>query len=354
MADAQRTNAEDLKRGNQTEKNIFETFGFYSVQDLTAEEKRPPAFIIENMVPEGLTFLSGAPKTRKSFLSLQMAIAVSTGLPFFGCKTLKSEVAYFDLEGSKSRISTRTANMTVRIPKEVHITNRVKDKLGKGLEKKIQLLHQERPDIRFYIIDTFGRARANIKTSSANAYFGDVELLEPLQSMALEEHIAVLLVHHDKKGAGFMADSFERLSGTMGISGSADSVLNLITEGKRFDGKATLEYTPRDAKGGELKLSFDDRFCEWVSIPDSEGDLTGNPVCRWIIENAPPKRKEGKFFSYADCFEGAFRTFSDSPSDEIRKQVEANRDTLFSKYGIGVQVGVMSHERRGVRIINLL
>lgn len=87
--------------------DIFSDFGFYSIPDLTEEERKPPEFIIDGMIPCGMTFLSGAPKTRKSFMALQMAAAVATGQPFLGHVATKCDVAYLDLKGSKSRVSFR-------------------------------------------------------------------------------------------------------------------------------------------------------------------------------------------------------------------------------------------------------
>ena len=36
--------------------------GFYELCDLTDEERQPPEFIVDGLLPVGLTFLSGAPK----------------------------------------------------------------------------------------------------------------------------------------------------------------------------------------------------------------------------------------------------------------------------------------------------
>lgn len=338
----------------EKKRDAFASFNFYSVPDLTKEETRPPEFIIDGMLPCGLSFLSGAPKIRKSFMALQMAAAVATGKPFLGLDTMKCDVAYLDLEGSKSRISTRAARMTIPIPANVHVANSIEKRLANGLVNNISDLHQQRPEIRLVIIDTYSRARGQYRAGGANAYDSDVSLLEPLQRMAIEQNIAVLCVHHDKKGAGFMSDDFERLSGTMGISGSCDCVMNLIAEGKRFDGKATLSYTPRDARGGEINLVFDDRFCEWQQLAKTTFDLMGNPVCNWIVHNAPERRKEGQFYSYDFIFQSAYHVYSDTPGDRVREEIEPHRDELFAEYGIGIQLGVSSHGKRGARIINLL
>lgn len=182
----------------------------------------------------------------------------------------------------------------------------------------------------------------------------DIMLLEPVQRMALEENIALLFVHHDKKGAGLALDSFERLSGTMGISGSCDCVINLVADGKRFDGKATMEFTPRDAKGGEMSLVFDERFGEWQEIIETKPDLRGNPICSWIIEHSPERQQEGKTFSYDTLIKAVYGSFVDNPGEEVRKQLVPRREELFSSYGIGVQMGVKSNGARGIRVINLL
>ena len=339
------------------ETDIFSSFNFYSVPDLSADERKPPDFIVEGMIPVGMTFLSGAPKIRKSFLALQLAIAVAKGSTFFGHVVNRCDVVYFDLEGSKSRISYRTDRMTEAIPKNVYISNDVPAKLADGLVDQLKALHIQRPSIRLIIIDTYSRARGSYKSCGGNAYDDDVLRLEPIQRMAIEENIAIMFVHHDKKGAGLVSDSFERLSGTMGISGSADCVMNLIADGRRFDGKATLEYTPRDAKGGELQLVFDDRCLEWQSYVEPVCDLSGNPVCSWIIENtiesALPQH-EGIFLSYESIYSGAYHIFSSSPGDEVRKQIEKYREQLFKQYNLGIQLGVKSNSRRGIRVINLL
>lgn len=336
------------------EPDIFDSFGFYCVPDLTPEERKPPEFIVAGMIPVGLTFFSGAPKIRKSFLALGVACAVATGTPFLSHQTTKCDVAYLDLEGSKSRISARAEKMQTKLPRNVYITNNVKERLADGLVEKLRQLHRARPSIRLIIIDTYSRARGSYKNFGVNAYDADVALLEPVQRMAIEENIAVLFVHHDKKGAGFASDSFERLSGTMGISGSADCVINLVADGKRFDGKATMEYTPRDAKGGEMKLFFDERFGEWQEVIESKPDLMDDPVCSWILQNAPDRKKEGRVFSYDDVVSGAYGRFTNVPGEEVRKRLSDHREELFAGYGIGVQIGVKSHGERGIRVFNLL
>ena len=43
--------------------------------------------IVDGLIPLGLTILAGAPKSGKSWMMLDIALAVSSGRPFFGKET---------------------------------------------------------------------------------------------------------------------------------------------------------------------------------------------------------------------------------------------------------------------------
>ena len=334
--------------------DFLHDLGFYTIDQLTEEEKKPPEFIVSGMIPVGLTFITGAPKIRKSFFALQMAAAVASGNPFLGHATTQCSVAYFDLEGSKSRISARTGKMSTALPSNVYVTNRIGVKIADGLTDCIKGLHAQHPEIRMYIIDTYSRARGRIRSDGSNAYDQDVTTLEPVQQMALDENIALVFVHHDKKGAGFQTDALERASGTMGITGSADSVLTMSIEGKRFEGKAKLEYNPRDALGGEMQLEFDGMCCEWHEATMREFDLEGNPITAFCIHNVTDKAKDAEFFSYEFVWNQAYKVgVLEGSADKIRNTLTEQREDLFRKYGIVAQLGIKYQGKRGIRLMKV-
>lgn len=327
-------------------------FGFYRVDELTAAERTPPEFIVHGMIPCGLTFISGAPKTRKSFFALQMAASVAAGVPFLGHSTTRCEVAYFDLEGSKSRISSRSAKMSVSVGEGVLVSNSLPHSVADGLCGDLVRLHQAKPELRLFIVDTYSRARGNAMGFGGNAYDADVALLDPLQRAALDGKFALVFVHHDRKGAALSTDSFERLNGTMGISGSADCVLNLGLEGKRAEGKAVLECNPRDARGWEKRLEFDECCNEWRVMADERVDVLGNPVCAWLVNHPPERGKIGDFHTYANLSK-AYGAYIAKPGDVIPRAIKPFLPTLYTDFGLGVQLGVKSNGERGLRVINL-
>ena len=342
-------------RTNKPEPNAFDSFGFYTVPDLTPEERKPPEFLIAEMIPEvGISMLCGKPKTRKSFLALQMAIAIATGNSFFGYPVKQTSVALLDLEGSKSRISTRTLNMTTPIPRNVYVTNRVNERLADGkLIDKLQRLHMQRPDIGLVIIDTYGKARGRPRASGQNAYDADIELFSPLTDMVMAEKFALLLIHHENKSR-FNTDDFDSVSGSTGITGSCDSVLQLKTVGKRFDGRAELSCTPRDSRGTELTLEFSERNTEWQQITAPDMAIMESPLCRWILSNRPEPRTTGDFYSYQDIHKLIYGFSADRAGDKIKQDLTPYIEMLFSEYHIAVQSGIKYGGERGIRLLSVM
>ncbi len=55
--------------------------------------------------------------------------------------------------------------------------------------------------------------------------------IKGLQSLAMEYGVAIVVVHHTRKGSGDGADAFEKVSGTLGLSGAADTTLVLDRDG---------------------------------------------------------------------------------------------------------------------------
>ena len=67
----------------------------------------PPAFIVKDLIPRGLSVLAGAGKTGKSWLVLWLAMRVSQGLPVWERPTQQCEVLYLCLEDTFPRLQRR-------------------------------------------------------------------------------------------------------------------------------------------------------------------------------------------------------------------------------------------------------
>ena len=70
----------------------------YTLQELYAYPMEPICWLVEGLLAPGLYFLGGSPKVGKSWLALQLCLAVCRGESFLGFRTRKSEVLYLALE----------------------------------------------------------------------------------------------------------------------------------------------------------------------------------------------------------------------------------------------------------------
>ena len=129
--------------------------------------------------------------------------------------------------------------------------------IGKGLEEQIEGFLQMYRDTVLVVIDTLQKAR--ISNSAANPYANDYQDLSSLKALADRYRVAILAIHHIRKMQD--DDPFNRISGTTGISGVADTNLVLLKQG-RSGVEATLHCVGRDVEYRELHLKFQN--CRWL------------------------------------------------------------------------------------------
>jgi AAA domain len=88
-----------------------------------------------------------------------------------------------------------------------------------------------------------------------NQYEADYHAIEGLQALASEFQAAIVVVHHTRKG-GSDGDPFEKVSGTLGLSGAADTTFILDRDGNG----ATIYGRGRDI---ESAVEFNKGSCRW-------------------------------------------------------------------------------------------
>jgi len=85
-----------------------------SVNELLEREFQEPSFIIRPILPEGFTLLVGLPKIGKSWIALNIAIAVATGGKALGTlEAKKIGVLYLALEDTEKRLQKRMLDQKV-------------------------------------------------------------------------------------------------------------------------------------------------------------------------------------------------------------------------------------------------
>ena len=227
----------------------------YTIQELYKQPLEPVEYLVDGLLAPGLYILGGSPKVGKSWMALQLCLAVCGGKAFLSRATRKSEVLYLALEDGPQRLHSRALRLADTAPEGLHLCHRAAP-IGQGLERQIEAQLAEHPHIRLVVLDTLQKVRR--VNGSGMSYISDYEDAGELKTLADHNGICLLVVHHLRKMAD--DDPFNRLSGTNGLAGAADGTL-ILMRNRRQDGIATLYATGRDIEDVEEELEFAD--CRW-------------------------------------------------------------------------------------------
>lgn len=93
-------------------------------------------FVIDGLIPQGLSIISGSSKIGKSWLMLWLGIQVARGQPVWEFKTHKCDVLYLCLEDTYARIQSRLYKLTDEAPAELRLAT-TSFQIGSGLEQQI-------------------------------------------------------------------------------------------------------------------------------------------------------------------------------------------------------------------------
>jgi hypothetical protein len=207
-------------------------------------------YVVDGIIPEGLTLLVAAPKIGKSWLVLGIAIAISTGRRVLGCLPTKSApVLYLALEDGPRRLQSRLRTLGVTsLSENLTFMTSVPNNDIVGTIQEFMDLHPGKNPVA--ILDTLGKAKPPAMTGETQ-YDRDYRVIGQLKALADNNPgSSVIIVHHTRKMDG--ADFLDAVSGTQGIAGAADTIL--LLKRSRHETQAQLQVTSRDAAEGEYIL----------------------------------------------------------------------------------------------------
>src|SRR5262249_10388631 len=113
----------------------------------------------------------------------------------------------------------------------------------------------DHPDTQLIVADILEKVRPK-RAKNEPLYATDYAALAPLQKIAQEANIAIMVITHSNKGKH--EDARDTVGGTMGLTGACDTVCTL----RRVAGKAgaELHITGRDVDEQTLAMQFQDGF----------------------------------------------------------------------------------------------
>ncbi len=230
--------------------------------DLRSKTFPPVSYIAPGYIAEGLTMLAGRPKIGKSWLMLEVGLAVAGAGPCLGSIECElGDVLYLALEDNERRLQARITKLLgyarKEWPRAFHYATQW-PRAGAGGLDAIRSWINGAKNPRLIVIDVLAgfRTRSNGKDG---LYEADYNAIKELQSIALEIGLAIVVVHHLRKDIGGI-DPFEKVSGTLGLSAAADTVLIL----DRDSNGTSLYGRGRDIEEIEVAVEFDASTCRWT------------------------------------------------------------------------------------------
>lgn len=192
----------------------------------------PPEPLIEGwLFRNTLAFLTGPPKKGKTFIALDMAMAVANGVDWVGgTNTSQGKVLYVLGEGTAGlpkRVSAWRCAKGIPLGDDESILwlKRAAQLKDKGeLAELIEICEMHRPDL--VVIDTFARSAVGVEENSAKEVG---EVIAGLDEIKFRTGACVLVVHHSGKDVGRGARGSSALGGAWDTSILVDGDTKVMT-----------------------------------------------------------------------------------------------------------------------------
>jgi AAA domain len=230
-----------------------------SLADLQKRTFKEQTWVIKDILPTGNIMLAARPKMRKTFLALQLGLAIVGGGKFLNWTCEQGDVLFLGLEDNERRLRSRikllqtlelnppdlsgfrywtggvdisptTGKQYVSNPEEAERTYNTFPRGEAGVEALNKFL-DEYPKTKLIVIDTLAHFRD--QSNNRDIYQRDYDQMMPLTRLAADRQVLVMPVHHEKKGLASQdsGDFMEDVSGSSGITGAVDGVISI--KGKR-------------------------------------------------------------------------------------------------------------------------
>jgi hypothetical protein len=225
-----------------------------STNVIMATKYPPLRAVVPGYLFEGFSVLAGRQKLGKTWLAIDWSLAVATGGVAMGSiDCAAGNVLYIDMENGPRRIQGRI-NTLFPNERDIPDLSRLEwvteaPQLDQGFIAELERWRTSVPVPTLVVIDVLQRIKP-AGSLARNAYENDYSCWAPLQQWATENRVAVLGLHHTKKGGA--DDPLEALSGSNGLSACADTTIVLDQD----QNGRTLYVRGRDVEEKETAVIF--------------------------------------------------------------------------------------------------
>lgn len=228
----------------------------WTMDELLSTEFPELRWVVPGLLPIGLSWLAGRPKLGKSWLGLQIAIAMGSGGYVFDHRIDRGTVLFLAFEDSARRLQDRAKKQGATKQTQVTFATDWPTFGEGGLTRLKDAVVQH--GYGLVIIDTFSRA-AGMADQRDPAQM--TMLIGELQDTAQSQDMAILVIDHHRKGANYAPDPIDDIIESTAKGAVIDTAWGLYKE--RGKQGATLMVRGRDVEDRELSLQWDGLMCCW-------------------------------------------------------------------------------------------
>jgi len=247
-------NSPTVTIGGKTRGEPQEPPATITASALMRKQLAPMRMVVPGLLYEGANIVAGSPKVGKSWLMLDIALAVAGGWPALATQRVEQgDVLYLALEDGIRRVRARLDILLgeTEAPDALEFAYHWPP-LDKGGAEAIENWLNTHPRARLVVVDTLKRIRPRVRANSP-MYDADYDAVSPLSDLALSRGITVAMTMHTRKAEA--DDPLDLINGTLGLSGAADAAL--VLKRARMNTEGTLAIVTRDGDDKELALKWD-------------------------------------------------------------------------------------------------
>lgn len=251
-----------------------------SLKALLEKPENQVNWLVEGVFPAGgLSGVVGKPKTGKSTLARQQALAIARGDDFLGRKTQQGPVIYYALEEKESEVKKHFIDMGVEGDEPIY--NYSGGSTKDAIEQIGAAIQEFRPVL--VIIDPLFRL---VRVKDGNDYAQMTQAIEPILRMARDTGAHLQFVHHAPKAE--REEAGDAVLGSTAIFASVDTLLFI----KRHENYRTVQTVQRYGEDiPETTLIFD-RESRTITMGGGkeEADLNGakEAIADYLSKQAEP------------------------------------------------------------------
>lgn len=235
----------------------------------------PLEYIVDDFMPMGCWLMVGEAKLGKTWMMLDLAVAVASGGEFMGHRCKQGRVMYLALEESERRINARLhALCEAKGPETKRWMSQIKfgtidsevPNADEGLYQMIETIFDSDPTITLLVLDTLHTVRPAARNGEG-IYERDRRALDPLTKvLAARPGRSIMVVHHTRKAKS--DNVYESASGSMGLGGAVDGQIVLVTDSA---GQTVFHMRGRDVETYQVTVQRNGVLWEMGGDPEAAG-----------------------------------------------------------------------------------